>query len=204
MTLERNPLDLLRKSTGEPTRFHPEHPDNAPHHRRREQAHSLIEKAGELPHDKFAETAVKNPSVADVFRRTAKIKEEHQANMAKPPKKIKNPLLRGAVAVVDAPFKIIDGAMSLLPKTVVRGTVKTLIETAWYVPIPPTPWWSVGDIWNAVEAIRGKEFGGPKLDVVDRVITALSALAPFVPATPVREVVRKMRHHGEEAVKKQA
>lgn len=77
-------------------------------------------------------------------------------------------------------------------------TVKTVLEM---IPFGLGPY-GIGDAITLVEAIRGKEIYGRRLDTRDRVISLIAAILPVVPATPFREGIRKLRRHVEDSTVK--
>lgn len=79
----------------------------------------------------------------------------------------------------------------------VYHTVKTAVEM---IPGFPPFFYGPGDAVTLIEAFWGREIGGRRLDVVDRLISFAASAIPFIPATPLRELIRNVRRSVEDIV----
>jgi hypothetical protein len=66
---------------------------------------------------------------------------------------------------------------------------RTLIEA---IPFGLGPY-GIGDLISLYEGVKGQMIFGPKLDMIDRIISFIAACIPIVPATPFRLFAAKVR-----------
>jgi hypothetical protein len=69
--------------------------------------------------------------------------------------------------------------------------LRTIVES---IPFGIGPY-GIGDVISLYEGIKGQMVFGPKLDMIDRIISLIAACIPIVPATPFRLFAAKVRGH---------